>query len=138
MPKYRVKGSATQINHSWVEEGGERKQKVFTEGEELELEKKVAVNFRHQLEPLDDDGKFDDDSKVPEMKGLRGHEKLQLLQERKKELEETLKMIDAAIKQAEGEAAREVEERQKRAQQAKSAEPKNSTGTPKGNEGAKA
>lgn len=91
--KYRVVGANTLI----ASEG-----KDYRVGDEVELPKHVAINFRQQLEPLDDAGKLEDVDTdqgkfMARMATLRDHEKQQELESEKEKLENRLDAIDAEL-----------------------------------------
>ena len=91
--KYRVVGANSLI----ASEG-----KDYKEGMELELPKHVAVNFRHQLEAIDDGGKLDapvsdTDKFMARLGTFRDHEKKQELEAEKARLEAALDTVDAEL-----------------------------------------
>ena len=94
---YRVKGANTVIAH----EG-----KDYREGDEVQLPKHVATNFRHQLEAVDEGGRFDDQETdhgkfMARLSTFREHEREEVLKAEKDKLESRLDAIDAELEKLE-------------------------------------
>jgi hypothetical protein len=89
MPRYRVKGSASNIVSAGV---------LFVEGDEIELPVCVALELRHQLEPLEKAAQFPDDNS-PIAAGLAPHERKGLLSERRSTLLQQIALIDEELAQ---------------------------------------
>jgi methionine-rich copper-binding protein CopC len=92
--KYRVVGQNTVIRHNFED---------YREGDELELPKHVAVNFKNQLEPLSEEAKFvdTDNDVIRATQNMRDHEREQILRDRKSELETQLDKVDAELEKIE-------------------------------------
>ena len=74
--------------------------KLYHAGDEISLPLHVAREFRFQLEPKDEAGRFDtpDPAGIARStEGMRDHEKLGVLEARKAGLEKTLDAIDSEI-----------------------------------------
>ena len=75
--------------------------KSYFAGDKLELPKHVAENFRWQLKPLSDEGKFDEPVEAGDplrmQAGIRDHEKVEVLEKRKADLEAQVEKVTAEI-----------------------------------------
>ena len=119
MARYRVRGKNALMNHSWVDEQGKRHQKIFKEGDEIPgITEKLAREFRSRLEPLDDEAKA---ILAPAKPGgvqvpakARAHEKVEILTNRKAELETELKQVDESLAEAEKQGAEEQRVREQK------------------------
>ncbi len=105
LPKYRVKPGQS------INQNG----RVFQEGEELEIEPHVAIEFRSLIEPVDPANAFperkSDVRQGPQAE--KAHERAQVLEAREKSLEAQLAMVKEQKQQLQHEIDREQQQKPK-------------------------
>lgn len=88
--KFELVGKTAQLRSNGVD---------YVEGDVIEgLSEQQALEFKGILIPIDDEARsLFFDTTEPEMRGMRDHVKIGMLEERKKKLQEELKRVDGQL-----------------------------------------